>query len=288
MKCCSLLICILYIFGYVKYNVAYFGKPIVFSAHFQNALGLSNTRIQQRMPQRLGRRSVASPLFQEQKPSHIPGKGGYLQAILNAKRKKYNSSEVVFTDSEILRKKAQAKASKKDRLGFHRIINIKEIPRQTSTHCKILANEEERKYLAKKFKVTGMNYFSANFTLGWKDDNSLMLFGKVAGQLDDSLFDLSAFNYTKEELNEVASFRVGDDQAENEQKDDDEEDEEEAIDENETITVEFKSKLLSNINTKEVIDFEKAQDFEDEIPPSGDIDLAEFAAQEFLLEYASL
>jgi hypothetical protein len=72
---------------------------------------------------------------------------------------------------------------------FHRKVHISQIPRRKTTVCRLVANETERLYLAKKeFEIPQLDYFAANMSLSFKDPYTLEIIGRVEGKI--TLFNL--------------------------------------------------------------------------------------------------
>eukprot|EP01040_Poterioochromonas_malhamensis_P013275 gene13275-14581_t len=128
---------------------------------------------------------------------------------------------------------------------FTRVVNIEQIPRKRSILCKLLVKEHEKASVAKRFNVPQILHFSANVTMTWRDTHSLLISGSVEGQI----------GYGNNEI--LAP---------------------------DTITTQFETLLLNNINTNDVLRFEDEKEYDDEIKADGNIDIAEIACQYFEME----
>ena len=66
---------------------------------------------------------------------------------------------------------------------FSRIINVAQISSERDIHCRLLANSEECKGLAKRFELPEITHFSANVTLSKPNTNSILVSGKYEAHI---------------------------------------------------------------------------------------------------------
>jgi hypothetical protein len=128
---------------------------------------------------------------------------------------------------------------------FSRIINVAQISPRKTVQCKLLAKESERKSLSERFDVEGINYFAANVTLARQDIQSILVTGTISAVISNG--ELFPEDY---------------------------------------INSEFDTILLDNSNVPigERLNIDDATDYDEEVGPTGDIDVGEIAAQYLSLE----
>ena len=139
---------------------------------------------------------------------------------------------------------------------FSRIINVAQIPARKPVLCRLLAKEEERAGLAKRFDIHKLEYFAANVTISYQDEVSIQVAGRFEARIKvgeiapDEIVDAEFETLI---LNNAASFP----------------------DENESMATDRDPERLKLAD---------AVDYDDEVAPDGSIDVGEIAAQYLALE----
>lgn len=130
---------------------------------------------------------------------------------------------------------------------FSRVINIAQIPTTNGAHCRLLASQKEREALGKRFHIDDdLLFFSVNMTLLRTKTTTVLVNGTLIAHV------LSEFD---KNLN--------------------------------VIKADFETKLLCNNNdatSLSALRFADEEEFDDEVGPTGDIDIGEIAANYLSLE----
>jgi hypothetical protein len=178
---------------------------------------------------------------------------------------------------------------------FVRIVNIRRIPRGKPVRCRLLAKENERKFIADQLNVVGIAVLAANVTLSLieGDQTGVHVSGDVFVQLEDPFVAFAA--------DSTSTSIDGDDSSLDQTGDDDFPLRFDDLDDDLfAIRTSFVSKLFFDPSAailekasrtskqgkarERLLDFNHVDDFDDEIPPSGDIDIGDIVLQYLSME----
>lgn len=181
---------------------------------------------------------------------------------------------------------------------FVRIVNIRRIPRGKPVRCRLLAKESERKFVADQLNVFGIAVLAANVTLSLLEDDQtgVQVSGDIFVQLEDPILALATDStLTSNDVDDPPLDRSGDSDVPLRFDDFD--------DDLFAIRTSFASKLFFNPSAaildkatrtskhekarERLLDFNHNDDFDDEIPPSGDIDIGDIVMQYLSMEICS-
>lgn len=177
---------------------------------------------------------------------------------------------------------------------FVRIVNIRRIPRGKPVRCRLLAKENERTFIADQLNVVGIAVLTANVTLSLLegDQTGVQVSGDVFVQLEDPFVTLAADSTSTSDGDDSSLDQTGDDDSPLRFDDLD--------DDLFAIRTSFVSKLFFDPSAailekasrtskqgkarERLLDFNHVDDFDDEIPPSGDIDIGDIVLQYLSME----
>jgi hypothetical protein len=158
--------------------------------------------------------------------------------------------------------KKESKIETDDQKGkkFRRIVNVSQIPKRRSVVCRLVATEEERQGIARMIDFPTIPYFAANVTLSMVDTYTVKVKGIIEAKLG-----LNVPNKAKPSVLEVEKLNP-------------------TIVEVQSIKCNFESLLLNNIGQEQRKVLDDEEDFDDEVPVTGDIDIGEIVVQYFDME----
>lgn len=198
------------------------------------------------------------------------------------------TSSSVPTSSTLIRREAQSKkvveSPKKEVVEFSRIVNVAQIPKKKAILCRLLAKPEELQAIGKRLKLPELTRFSANMTLSWKDSQSIAIQGSFAAHFQSTTVNVEAESAEDNGTNtvddadgllsgvldgatddEMPSTGSGGAMMSN-------------------VEGDIETLLLCNVDNPTPIDFDDAEDFDDEVDASGNIDIGEIATQYLAME----
>ena len=156
---------------------------------------------------------------------------------------------------------------------FSRVINVAQINSHAPATCRLLASETERSGLAERFSIPKLLYFAANVTLTRKDESTILVIGQYEAHVKSTdVMDVEVLVNTFDSLL-LNSFDGG----------------------NGGSSIGGVSQARGgkhgrgggsgSENNAKALSFAEATDYDDEVSPTGNIDIGEIAAQYFALEY---